>query len=43
MDKLITAFFKRLAGFRKLKKYVERLAMITAIVCLIKQRKEEKA
>ena len=43
MDKLFTSFFKRLSRFRKLKKHIDRLAMITAIVCLIKERIEEKA
>ena len=43
MDKLFTNFFKRLSRFRKLKKHIDRLAMITAVICLIKARKQEKA
>ena len=43
MDKMFTLFFKRLSRFRKLKKHIDRLAMITAIICLIKERVSEKA
>ena len=43
MDKLFTTFINRLSKLRKLKKHINRLALLTAFIMWLKTKKEEKA